>query len=305
MTFSKFWELIKKSGEVWWNEEAPQKGAAIAYYGIFSIAPLLLMALAIAGFFYDQGETRQAMTQKINEFLGETVGPAINELLKNASGPGQGIFSFAFGFLLLIVGASGVFVQLQDSLNKLWNVEPKPNLGIWGVLWERLLSFLALFLTGFLLLASLVASAVIASIGNYLEPEQIPGGPWLWTLVDLAVSLLIISLLFAMIYKVLPAGRVSWSDALIGGLMTAVLFLIGKYLVSLYLGFSSTASVFGAAGSLVVVLVWVYYSAQIVLMGAAFTRVYANMVGDRVRTTEKSRYVEVGSMSLGARAPSA
>jgi membrane protein len=212
-------------------------------------------------------------------------------MLESARQPGPGIVASGIGLVMLVIASTGVFAQLQDSLNTIWRVVPKPGRGILGILRDRLLSFLMVIVAGFLMLVSLVVSAALAALGkffNYLLP--VPEA--VLQTVNFLVSFAVITLLFAMIYKVLPDAKISWSDVWIGAAVTSLLFSLGKFMIGLYLGKSSLASAYGAAGSLVIILVWVYYSAQILLYGAEFTAVYAIRYGSRIVPTENAMFLK-------------
>jgi membrane protein len=278
-------------GEVFhdWNEDkAPRLGAALAYYSVFSLAPLVVIAIGIAALVFDEQTARGGIVREIEETLGQPAARAIEDLMKHAQKSGQSGLATALGLVVLLFGASGVFIQLQDALNTIWKVTPKAGGGLWTMIRDRLLSFAVVLGTGFLLLVSLVVSAALAALSKFLTSAALPGGIFLWQVVTGLVSLAIITLLFALIYKVLPALRIAWKDVWIGAAVTALLFTGGKFLLGWYLGQGSTASAFGAAGSLVVILIWVYYSAQILLFGAEFTRVYAKRFGTHQVATEKA-----------------
>jgi membrane protein len=281
MGASDIWGLLKETYTQWSEDKVPKLGASLAYYTVFSLAPLLIIAIAIVGFFYGEGEARNQIVGQIGTLVGPAGASAIEDMLNNASRPGAGIVATLLGIATLLFGASGVFGELQDSLNTIWEVQPKPGRGIWGTIKDRFFSFSLVVGTGFLLLVSLVVTAVLAAIGGRLE-GALPGGALLWQIINFVISFGVITLLFATIYKYLPDVEISWHDVWIGGAFTALLFVIGRLLLGLYLGNSSTTSVYGAAGSLVVILLWVYYTAQILFFGAEFTQVYANRYGSHI-----------------------
>jgi membrane protein len=273
-------ELFKKTYREWSEDKAPRLGAALSYYTIFSIAPLIVIVVAIAGFFFGtdavQGEMRQTMTG----MLGESGAHAIDDMVSAASHRGQGTVATIVGMIMLIAGASGVFGELQSSLNTIWEVEPKPNRGFWGLIRDRFLSLTMVLGTAFLLLVSLVISTALGAMQKY--SGGLPGGEMIWHVVNIGVSFAIISLMFALIFKYVPDATIGWRDVWIGALVTAALFIVGKTAIGLYLGRSSVSSAYGAAGSLAIVLLWVYYVSQIFFFGAEFTQVYANTHGSRV-----------------------
>ncbi len=274
------WGLLKDSYNAWSEDRAPTMGAAISYYTLFSVAPLLVIAIAIAGLVFGRDAAEGRIVEQINGLVGQKGAEAIQMMVQNAWRPGTGTIATILGVATLILGASGVFVQLQDSLNIIWRVRPKPGQGLWLFIRTRLVSFAAMLGIGFLLLVSLLISAALSAFGTWL-------GGWLtarfyiFQIVNNLVSLGVVTLLFALLFKFLPDTRMSWKDVWIGAAVTAVLFTAGKYLVGLYLGRSSVASAYGAAGTVVIVLLWMYYAAQILLFGAEFTHVYASRYGSR------------------------
>ena len=274
-------QLLKETFRSWSEDKAPRLAAALAYYTIFSVAPLMIIAVAIASLIF----RREAATGQIVAQIQHTVGPraatAIQEMVQHSSKPSAGIVSSIIGVVTLLAGAGGVFGQLQDALNTVWEVEPRPDRGLLAKVKERFLSYSMILGVGFLLLVSLLLSAGLAAITKYMGHAI----PWLGAVgpvMDVVLSVVVFTLLFALIYKVLPDAEVAWRDVWIGALMTAVLFAVGKFLIGLYLGRSSVASAYGAAGSLVVLLLWIYYSAQILLFGAEFTKAYAVRYGSRI-----------------------
>jgi membrane protein len=275
------WAPAKQSVAAWSEDYASSMGAALAYYTLFSLAPLLLVVIALAGFVYGQEAARGAVIAQFAGLIGEEGSVAVQGLLKSASQPTQSLIASLIGIATLIVGATSIFAELQSDLDRIWRAPAamKPT-GIAGLLRTRLLSFGLIVSIGFLLLVSLVVSAVLAAFGKW-SSEWLPG--WIVTMeiVNQFVSLAFVTALFAMMYRILPSVRVAWDDVWRGGLATAVLFTLGKYLIGLNLGKAGVASGFGAAGSLVVLLVWVFYSAQIFLLGAEFTWLYAHSHGSR------------------------
>lgn len=279
---STLWPMVKKSASAWSDDFAPSMGAAIAYYTAFSIAPLLVIVIAIAGLVFGREAASGALYAQISGLIGDEGATAVQGLVASASDTGKGIVATVVGVVLLLLGATTVFAELQSDLDRIWKAPAmkKPE-GLWGMLRARLLSLGMVVSIGFLLMVSLVVSASLAALGTlwggFFDDFQ-----WLLQLVNFVVSLAVIAALFALMYKILPRVKIAWHDVLVGSLVTAVLFTIGKLLVGLYLGKSSVVSGFGAAGSLAVLLLWVYYSAQIFLFGAEFTWVYAHELGSRV-----------------------
>jgi len=274
--------LFRQAADGWMEDRAPRLGAAISYYTVFSLAPLLLITIAVAGFVVGGDTARNGVIDAMGGLIGQDGGKAIEGMIDNAAKhKGDGILATMVGVLMLMVGASGVFIELQDSLNTVWGVEAKPEQGIRGFIRHRIFSFAMVLGIGFLLLVSLVITAVLSAMGEWMS-SSLPGGATLWQIVNMVVSLGVTALLFAMIFKLVPDVRLTWRDVAVGACVTAVLFAVGKLLIGLYLGKSSTASVFGAAGSLAILFVWIYYSAQIVLFGAEFTQVWANTYGSHL-----------------------
>jgi len=278
--------LLKDTFKEWREDKASRLGAALAYYAIFSIGPLILVAVAVAGFVFGEEAAQGQIVGSIQGVVGEDGAQIIQGMVQSASKPGAGIIASALGIVTLLLGASGIFGQLQDALNTVWDAEPKEGGGIIGFLKTKLMLFLMVLVVGLLLLASLVMNAVLTVIGKSFS-EILPGGALVWQAFNFLATAAIMTLLFALIYKTLPATDIAWKDVWVGSVITAILFTIGQIALSIYLGFSDVGSPYGAAGSLVVVLVWIYYSAQILLFGAEFTQVYARNRGSRAPAAEK------------------
>lgn len=291
-----FWGLITQTYAEWTKDNVPRLGAALAYYTVFSLAPLLIIVIAIAGLAFGQEAAQGRIVGQIQGLVGTDGARAIETMIEHARTESTGVIATIIGLFTLLFGASGAFGQLQDALNTIWDVTPKPGRGFGGLIKDRFFSFLMVVGVGFLLLVSLVLSAAIAAVGEYLN-QWMAGSAVFWQIVNTVISLAIITLLFAMTYKVLPDVKLGWSDVWVGAAFTAVLFTIGKLLIGLYLGKSGVGSTYGAAGSLVIILIWVYYSAQILLFGAEFTYVYAALYGSGVRVAENA--VTVGRKTSG------
>ena len=278
-------DLIRKSVGAWVDDYAPSMGAALAYYTLFSIAPLLIIAIAVAGLFFGQEAARGEIAVQIQGLIGREGAIAVQGLLKSADNHAQDIFATVVGIITLVIGATTVFGELQSDLDRIWRVTvPAKENNIWTLLRTRLLSFGLVMGLGFLLLVSLVVSAAIAAFGNrwdgFFESRET-----LLHALNFSISFAITTLLFAMIYKFMPRARIAWRDVWVGAAVTSLLFEIGKFLIGLYLGTTGVASGFGAAGSLVALLVWVYFSAQIFLLGAEFTWVYSHEYGSKAAQT--------------------
>ena len=279
------WTLLKESALEWSNDGASTLAAALAYYTIFALAPLLIIVISVAGLVFGQGQAQQELLDQITQAVGSDAAGIIRTMLTNTAQSGSGILGTIIGFAILIVGATGLFAQLQNALNKMWNVKPKPSAGILHMLMVRVLSLGMVLVIGFLLLVSLVLSAALSVVSNYFN-GLLPGGDTFWQIVNFIVSTGIITLLFALIFKYLPDVKIAWRDVWVGAFVTALLFALGKFLIGFYIGTSSASSTYGAAGSLVVLLLWIYYSAQILLFGAEFTQVYGRHYGSRIQPAE-------------------
>jgi membrane protein len=274
---ARLWQLVRTTVLEWSEDHVPRRAAAMAFYAGFSLAPLLLIAIGLGGLAFGEDAVRGRVLEQLRELLGVDAARAVETVLRNTHLSGSGLLVTLFGMGTLLVGASGVFGELQDSLNAIWKVDRKPDKGWRDVLRDRLFSFTLVLGTGFLLLVSLVLSAALeAMLSSLVTWIRIPA---LLRLVSLFVSFVVICVLFAMMFKIIPDARTRWRDVWLGAAMTAVLFSIGKWLIGLYLGHSALASSYGAAGSFVVLLLWLYYSCQVILMGAEFTHAYASAFG--------------------------
>jgi len=279
MSFKTIWTLTKTAVSSWIDDYAPSMGAALAYYTLFSIAPLLLIVIAVAGAIFGAEAARGEIFEQLRGLMGAQGATAVEGLLESVRKPGQGLLATVIGLVTLFIGATSVFGELQSSLDRIWRVPAQDTPGgVWGLVRKRLLAFGMILGIGFLLMVSLVASAALAALGRWWAPMF---GNWalLANAINVGLSFVLVMLVFAMIYKIMPSVRVQWRDVWVGAAVTALLFTLGKQLIGIYLGTSAVASGFGAAASLVVLLVWVYYSAQIFLMGAEFTWVYAHTYG--------------------------
>jgi membrane protein len=281
--------LITQTYNEWLEDKAERLGAALAYYAAFSIAPLLIIVVSVVGFFY-KGDTLGQIERQIAIVAGDNAAEAIVATVRGIKAGGGSVKATIISIIALLIGATGVFTALQDAMNTIWEVTPKPRRFWSEILRTRFLSFALIIAISFLLLVSLVISAALAAISQYFQ-TLLPMAGQFWPLVDFAVSFITTTLLFAMIYKILPDVHIHWSDVWIGAAATAVLFAIGKIAIGLYLGRSAFASAYGAAGSLLVMLAWVYYSSQILFIGAEFTQVYANRYGKRLRPSRGAMFL--------------
>jgi membrane protein len=283
----QLWALAKDAASQWSNDRAPRLGAALAYYTTFSIVPLLIVMIGIIGLVFGREAAQSAILDQIRALVGPQSAEAIKDMIHRAENPASGIFSTIIATVTLLVGAAGFFSQLKDALNTVWGIEPKAGRGIWGFLKDNVLSFATLIGAGFLLLVSLIVSTALSAFGKWFG-GVLPLPESVLQLMNVLLSFVVITGLFALIFKVLPDARIAWSDVWVGAALTAALFTVGKFAIGLYLGKSNIGSAYGAAGSLVIVLVWVYYSVQILLYGAEFTEVYANRLGEDIKPTEEA-----------------
>jgi membrane protein len=282
-TLATAFSLIKHTGKEWIEDKAPQLGAALAYYTVFSLAPLVLLILAIVGLLFrnDPSGAWTKITKQMSYFLDKSAVDVVQGIARDAAQPGKNALATAIGVGLALFGAAAVFGQLQDALNTIWGVKPKPGLGIWRFIWTRFISFAMVGGVCFLLLVSLVVESLLKGFSHWVQ-AMLPGGLAIAVSIYLMVDFSVVVLLFAMMFKFLPDVEVRWRDVWAGSLMTAVLFLIGKWGLGLYLGSGAVASAYGAASALITLLLWVYYSSQILLFGAEFTQVYASSSGREI-----------------------
>jgi len=271
--------VLREAARGWSEHRAQRLGAALAFYTTLALAPLTIIAIAVAGYFFGEEAARGGIVDQIEHLVGKDGATTIEALIQKAGEPHQSRIATAISVGLLLFGATGVFAELKDSLDTIWEVKPKPGLGLWMMVKTQFLSFAVVVGTGFLLLVSLLLTALLTAFTNWLD-QWLPVTVGTAYLLDLLVSFLVITCLFALIFKLLPDATVSWKDVSIGAVVTAVLFMIGKFLIGMYIGSASIGSIYGAAGSLVVVLVWTYYSSQILFFGAELIRAYATVMSD-------------------------
>jgi membrane protein len=284
----RYLDLFKQTWKEFGDDKAQRLGAALAYYTVFSIAPLLLIAVAIAGLAFGHKAAQGAIEQQLAGTLGPSTAKAVNGMILAASKPRSGTLATIIGVITLLFGAAGVFGQLQNALDTIWNVERPKTAGFIGLIKDRFLSMAMVFGIGFLLLVTLIIDTVISAMGKSIGPH-IPGGAALLQIVQIIASFGLVTVLFALTFRYLPHVRVAWKDVWLGAAFTSLLFVLGKFGLGLYIGKAAVGSAYGAAGSLVIILVWVYWSAQILFFGAEFTQVYArtegSMAGDRSKTS--------------------
>ncbi|HVK38138.1 MAG TPA: YihY/virulence factor BrkB family protein [Candidatus Kapabacteria bacterium] len=282
------WEVVSETFSKWIDDKAPRLAAALSYYTIFAIAPTLVIVIGVASMVFGQEAAQGKIVTEIEGLVGRDGAEAVQTILKSSAQDDSGVLATVLGFVALIIGATTVFIELQDSLNTIWGVQPKPGRGIMGMLRDRVMSFAMVVGTGFVLMVSLVVSAALSALETWMVRVMPEMSIIIIQIVQTIVSLVIFTLLIGAIYRVLPDAKISWRDVGIGAFITAALFTLGKFLIGLYLGQGSVASTYGAAGSLAVLFVWVYYSGLIFFLGAEFTKVYANRWGGRVEPTSNA-----------------
>lgn len=288
LTPGAVWGIVKSGVQDWISDDSFTLAAAMAYYTIFSLAPLLVLVIAIAGVVVGRGQVERTIEEQFGTLMGPDGQQMITTIVRNAqNSEATGIASVLAGATLLF-GATGLFAQLKSALNRIWAVEPKPNQGLWTFVRTRVFSFALVLAVAFLLLASLVVSAALTALQGWAE-RVLPMPGWTAQAIELGVSFLVIGAMFAVIYKYLPDAKIGWRESLFGGLLTAVLFTVGKYLIGLYIGRAGISSAYGAAGSLVIVLLWVYYSALIFLLGAELTQARARWAGKPIEPAPYAR----------------
>jgi len=278
MLFPVIWTVLKTAAENWSAHKDARLGAALAYYSVFSLGPVIVIAIAVAGFFYGREAVSGEVANSIKGMLGDTGASAVQAMLADAGRPRQGLIATATGAGLLLFAALGVVVQLKDALNTVWDVEPDSTDGVWQFFRSYIVSFAGVLSLGFLLLVSLVVSALLAVVGKYVDTI---GQEWALHAVNAGVSLAVVSLMFAMMFKWLPDIDIAWRDVWLGATLTAALFELGKFGIAFYIGRQGLESTYGAAASIIVVLVWVYYSSQIILIGAEITHAFAITHGSK------------------------
>ena len=284
-------DLIRNTFREWKEDNAARLAAALAYYTTFSLAPMLVLVIAIAGLVGGREAAQTQVMGQVRDLIGVQGSDFVESMIVSASRPATGLLATLIGTVTLLFGALGAFGELQNALNTIWDVKPKPVSGILAgikrYIMSRILSFAVVVGVGFLLLASLVVSAALTSLGQYLSGLNLFAEFWL-QVINLVISLAVVTVLFMLIFKFLPEVKISWRDVFLGAAVTSVLFNVGKLLIGLYLGRSSVGTTFGAAGSLAILLIWIYYSAQILFLGAEFTQVYTKQKRGRLRPDSNS-----------------
>jgi len=283
----RIWTILRETVTEWLQDNATRLSAALAFYTILSVAPLLVIVVAIAGLWFEPEDVNNKLIGQARNFIGESGAEIAKTTIEHAKRPAAGIVASVIGIVTLLVGASGVFGELQSAMNTVWNVKPKPGRGILATIKDRFLSFGMVLVVGFLLLVSLVVTTVLSALGDYVA-GQVPGLPTLMHVANFVLSFLVVTVLFALIFKFLPDARIAWRDVWVGAAVTAGLFTVGKYLIGLYLGKSAPGSAFGAAGSVVAFVVWVYYSGLILFFGAEMTKVIVRHAGRQILPTRNA-----------------
>lgn len=300
-TWRDWWRLVQAAAKAWSDDYAPSMGAALSYYSVFSMAPLLLIVIAIAGFAFGAEAARGEVFGQLRGLMGDESAKAIEALLDSFSKPTHGVVSAVIGVGVLLVGATTVFGELQDALDRIWRAPARDRSGgLWGLIRSRLLSFGMILGIAFLLMVSLVLSAAISALGHWWSSAFV-GWEVLLQAVNVIVGFVMTTGVFAMIYKLMPRVDVRWHDVWLGAATTAVLFTVGRFLIGLYIGKSGIASGFGAASSIAIIFVWVYYSAQIFLLGAEFTWVYARTFGSMTPAAGNGRSAPANATKSVAR----
>ncbi len=289
VSIKAIWGVLRTAAESWMADNAPRLGAAVSYYTVFAISPLLIIVIFIASLWFKRSDVQLALFNELARLIGSHGAQAVEDGLSAAAPHAEGKLASIVAVATLILSATGLFMELQGAMNTIWGVEAKSGAGVWAFIKNRLLSFAMVLGIGFLLLVSLVISAGLASLAKYFS-ALVPGLGELTLVLNGLVSFFFITVLFAMIFKVLPDVKIGWREVWLGAAVTAVLFTGGKFLLGVYLGHNSTVSAYGAAGSLVLVLLWVYYSAQILFFGAELTQAYANRFGTKLEPKENARW---------------
>ena len=299
-TFLKIWKFIITVFDQWSEDKCPKLGAALSFYTIFSLSPLLVIVISIAGFIFGAEAARGEIVYQIKDLVGQEGAQVVQTALKNTQYSAGGILALVISAVTLLIGSTAVFIELQDSLNMIWKVKPRPGRSIIkiikGFFADRFQSFAMVIGTGFLMLVSLLVSAFLATLNRYLNNTFLSLPLYFFDVADIVISFGVIFILFMMIFKILPDVNTQWKHVWVGALVTSVLFVLGKYLIGIYLGNSSLSSTYGAAGSLVILLLWIYYSAQILFLGAEFTKVYVRNKGEDVKPV--SKYIKYKNIQL-------
>jgi membrane protein len=294
------WKALKESFNGFMDDKVPKLSASLAYYTVFSIAPLLLLIIFVAGMILGREAVEGSVYEQVKGFIGNESADQVQEMIKSAALADTGVVAGIIGIVMLLVGATSMFAELQDSINEIWGLKPKSNVGFVGILKSRLLSFGIIGSLVFLLLVSLAASTIIEVLGKKLTAMLPDIAVILIAIFNYILNLVLTTLLFAVIFKVLPSARIRYKDVLPGAIATSILFLAGKFLISFYIGTSDVGSTYGAAGSLVVLLIWIYYSSIILYFGAEFTKFYAFDKGAHINPEQNAKWVRGNQPNVSA-----
>lgn len=292
LTLKGVWKLVKEAGSGFSDDKVLKLSASLAYFTIFSIGPLILIIIFLADLFWGREAVEGSIYNQIKGFIGPDAALQIQDIIKNAAISGDNTLTAIIGIATLLIGATGVFAEMQDSINTIWGLKPKPQKGLLKMVLTRLLSFSVIVSLGFLLLVSLLLNAVIEALIDRLMAVFPDGAVVLGYIVNLVITFGVTTLLFAIIFMVLPDAKIKWKDVLIGSMATTVLFMLGKFAITFYIGSSNVGSTYGAAGSLVVVLLWVYYSSVILYFGAEFTKAYAANYGSHIEPNQYAVWIK-------------
>jgi len=283
--------ILQETLAAWQEDKVPILAAALAYYMVFSLAPLLVIVIAIAGFIVGEATAREEVVDKITKVMGEQGAEVIQNVIQSQFEPSSSIIATLIGIATLIFAATTIFAQLKQALNIIWGVELKPGQGIWGFIRSRILAIFMVLGIGFILLLSLIVSSVLSGINDWLG-QVVPVPTIVWSVTDNVITFILITLLFGQIYRVLPDVKIAWADVGVGAAITAVLFIIGRTLIGLYLGNAGVGSAYGAASSFIVLLLWIFYSAQIFLLGAELTKIWTRRYGSQIRPSSNAVLVD-------------
>ena len=290
--FKDAWSVLRDSFNGFIDDRCLKLSAALAYYTIFSLAPLLVLIISLVSIFFGEEAIRGEIFSQINGLVGNEAAKQIQDMIKSVGLSGKTNTALVIGIVTLVLGATSIFVEIQDSVNLIWRVKPKPKKGWLKLIKDRLLSSSLVVSLGFLLLVSLIVNGIVLAMGNQLT-RFLPGiGVYIISAINLLISTTVVAILFGTIFKVLPDAKIGWKDVRLGAIFTALLFMLGRYVIGLYVETTSTSSTYGAAGSLIVILVWIYYTAAILYFGAEFTQAYANHFGIRIEPADYAVYVE-------------
>ncbi len=291
-TWKDIYGILKDTAIGFGNDRAIKMSASLSYYTMFSMAPLLLLMISLAGAFYGRDAVQGKVFSEMNGLLGNQAALQVQEIIKNMELSGQTTFSLIISGIMLIIGATTIFVDIQDSINSIWRVKAKPKRGWVKLIKDRLLSSSIIVGLGFLMIVTLVVNGALSALGDMLRSYFPDVTVVLMQILNLGISFLVMTILFGVIFKVLPDAEIRWKDVRVGAFFTACLFMLGRYLISIYIETTGTGSAYGAAGSIIVILVWVYYTAAILYFGAEFTRVYVDYTGARIQPSDHAVYVE-------------